>query len=263
MLSCEKAQLTTEDTPTDQRQTKQVTFVMEGITETYSTRATIQSAGCTDLWVFEDTTLLCHQQSSDSNFGLPSVTLAYGAHDLTFIASASEGQAWRDSLWTCTKVKDTFAKQMSVTVSSTSAKSRQVALTRRNSKVMFTTTDPVPSSVSKVHINVGTRLSLRADLTASDSISYEATVSVVSKQGSTTTNYVNILAQSPTDEEPCSFLIRWLSSTDAVLYQYQRTLQVKANRATNLKGAFFSSSSSESHSISVSTDWDTQVDVAL
>jgi len=249
LLSC------TKETPIP---TRTVTFHLDGIR--IETRATLAEASMTDLWVFEGTTLLKHQTSSDTDFGSPKVTLDYGSHDLTFITSASEGQTQTNGVWSQTRLKDTFSKVMNVTVSSTSSKSRQVELSRRIAKIEFATTDLVPTTVTKCHIKAHTCKSLTASLQGSDAYDYESTATITSKQGQTFSSYVTILPSSPTEEEDCLFLVEFLDATGTALYSYERILSVKPNRSTKLTGAFFQD---ESATVSVSTSWDTAIAVDL
>jgi len=225
------------------------------------TRSTsISNASLTDLWIWEGTTLLAHQVNTDADFGSPTITLTYGTHPITIIASKATGQSLTNGIWTCTKLSDTYASASEIAINATSSNTHTIELNRRISKVQFTTTDNIPTNVSKVYIKVESHRSIMADLTGTDTYNYEATVNVSSKQGQTYSNFIHTLTESPTEEEDCQFLIRWLSADDAVLYEYERTLKVKANRCTNLTGNFFDS---EGMAVAVSTEWDTQVDVPL
>lgn len=233
---------------------KTVQFVMKGITEEYSTRATIESVGCTDLWVWEGTTLLAHKTSSDADFSTPSLTLTYGSHDLTFLASMSIGQSLSDGVWSCTKVDGDYATTLNVTVSGNSSNSRQIQLTRRNSRIKVVTTDAVPSTVCKMHLKAQTCLGLNASLVGTNSTFRDVTTDISTKKGNALTVFINNLTESATDEEDCSFLIEFIDDQNTVLYKYERTLTLKPNRCVTLTGNFFSG---ESNSVSISsTDWE-------
>lgn len=246
-----------EQTPAEeptQTKAKDVTFVMKGITEEYSTRATLASVCMTDLWVWEGTTLLKHQVSTDGDFGTPTINLTYGSHDLTFVSSKADSQSLADGVWSTTKEWDTFATTMNVTVSGGSSNSRQVQLTRRSAKVKFVTEDVVPSNVKTMHLTVGNHKSLDKDLKGGTAYSHEATVDMTSKVGSTYTVAVNVLTESATDEEDCNVMIEFLGSGDAVLYHYERVVKLKPNRCVSLTGNYFSG---ESNSVTIaSTEWD-------
>ena len=259
LLSCEHY---TEDdiaeqTPTEettQTKAKDVTFVMKGITEEYATRATLESAGMTDLWVWEGSTLLAHKVSTDSDFGTPTINLTYGSHDLTFVSSKADSQSWDDGVWSTTKEWDTFATTMNVTVSGGSSNSRQVQLTRRSAKVKFVTEDAVPSNVKTMHLTVGNHKSLDKDLKGGSAFTHEATVDMTSKVGSTYTVSVNVLTESATDEEDCAVMIEFKDASGSVLYKYERTVKLKPNRCVSLTGSYFSGASNAI--TRASTAWD-------
>lgn len=261
LTSCQQVDLTAEEDTTEQTsQARNIQFVIKGISVDYATRATLASEGITDLWVWEGTTLLKHQVSTDSDFGAPTVSLTVGAHDITFVASKSDGQNLTDGTWSCAKVKDTFAKVLPVTISSGS-KSRQVELTRRSCLLRWTIEDAIPSAVSKMRISVNNRYSLTSDLTAGTATAYQNTVDITSKVGQTGVSpSISMFTLSPTDEEQVSATIEFLSSTDAVLYSNTMEVSMKTNRVTNIHGNFFQG---DTNTISVNSTWLTQNDVSI
>lgn len=256
LSGCQKIDVADDVQQESSAKSKEVQFVMKGITEEYSTRATLASVNMTDLWVWEGTTLLAHMVSTASDFDTPTLSLTYGSHDLTFVASKADGQTWANGMWSTTKEWDTFSTTMNVTVSANSSNSRQVQLTRRSAKVKFQTEDNVPTGVKTVHLTVGNHKSLDKDLKGGTAYTHEATVDMTSKVGSTYTVAVNVLTESATDEEDTEVMIEFLDgSTPAkVLYHYERVVKLKPNRCVSLTGSYFSGSS---NSITIaSTEWD-------
>jgi len=239
---------------------KSITFHIDNITEEYSTRASISSVGMTDLWVWEGQTLLAHKVSTDSDFDAPIINLTYGSHDLTFVSSKADSQSWANGVWSTTKEWDTYATTMNVNVSGNSGNSRQVQLARRSSKVKFQTTDNVPSDVKTMHLTVGNHKSLDKDLKGGTAYVHEATIDITGKVGSTYSVFVNTLTESATDEEDCNVMIEFLNAQNSTLYKFERTIKMKANRCTTLKGEYFTGGD---NAITVDTTWLDELEVPL
>lgn len=238
---------------------KDIQFVMKGLSVEYITRATLQSEGVTDLWIYEGTTMLKHQVSTDADFGAPTVSLSYGSHDLTFVGSKSTGQSF-DAVWKCEKVNETFAKVMNVTVSSNSSASRQVELSRRNSKIGFLIEDAIPTGVASVHIKLATNLGLDADLQGVESGFYDVTASVASRVGTTGYNPMCHVLTATNDEEEASALIEFLDASGTVLYHYEKDVLVKPNRMTTIRGSYFAG---DVNNISINNQWLDEYEVSI
>jgi len=262
ITSCEH--IDTQESKTETTQTvkneKPIQFIMKGITEEYSTRATVKSVGCTDLWIWEDSTLLAHKTNTEEDFDTPTINLPYGSHDITFLASSSDEQTWNDGIWSTTHMVQCFATQMNITVSGNSSSNRQIQLNRRNSRIKFTTTDVIPNNITTCHLTVQNHKSMFDNLTGGTAYLHEATVDISSKQGSTYSIFVNTLTEHPTEEEDCNVMIEFLDNAENIVYHYERTIKIKSNRCTNLIGNFFSDTS---NTIVINNDWDTQLDKQL
>lgn len=234
--------------------TRDITLHVDNISLDYDTRASMADASLTDLWIFEGDELLAHKVSTDADFSTPTISLSYGDHGLTFIASSSDGQAYSNGRWSTIHCVQDFANTKTVSVDGSSVDVQNVSLSRRSSRVKFLTTDKVPSNVIKCHLSVNNHKSLDADLKGCSAYTHEATVDISSKQGSTYSVFVNVLTESLTDEEDTDVMIEFLGAGDAVLYHYERTIKLKPNRCVSLTGSYFSGSS---NAITIaSTAWD-------
>lgn len=260
VLSCESVDMQENGNESDVMK-KDVTFVMKGITVEYATRATVQSEGMTDLWVYEGSELLAHQTIGDADFGMPTVSLNYGSHDLTFVASKSEGQTFGAN-WMCTRVLETFGKAMNVTVSKGSATSRQVELKRVNSKVQWTIEDVVPANAGKVIIAVETCMGVDGAFNGIGRQTYTREADLTSKRGAT--NVVastTILPDAYGIENDCEATITIKNDAGDVIASYSNTVAVKSNRITNIHGNLFGDYGKQT--VSLLTDWDAQKDVEI
>ena len=266
LASCEHLDLPDNQTPEQpigqaNKECKDVMFVLKGIQVDYATRATVQSEGMTDLWVYEGETLLKHQTSADSDFGTPTISLRYGSHDLTFVASKAEGQTFA-SYWHCSKLSETYGTAMNVTVSSGSSSSRQVELKRVNSKVQWTIEDVVPQTAATADVLVSTHYGLDASLGGKDAINYFRSIDISSRRGATNVVISSLVLPAAYGEETdCTATITFKDDADQTIVSYTNTVKVLANRVTNIHGSFFGTGGQ--HAVSLLNAWDEQNDVAL
>lgn len=256
--SCERADLQQQQSE-QSTATKQVQFVMKGLQVDYVTRATLQSESITDLYIWEGTTLLKHQQSTDSDFGTPTVTLTIGAHDLTFVASKADGQSWANGMWQCTKVKDTYGAMLAYTVSKSSS-SKQVELKRLNGKVMWTIEDAMPSDAKQITISIPQCFALDASLNGASQSVYESKIDVSGYAGTTGTAVsLMVLPENHAEGSSVNATIAVSNATTA-LCTYTNAVTIKANQVCNIHGSFFSNATALSFSLSnawgATTDYD-------
>ena len=170
----------------EQKQSQEFTFRMTGadlnVTQTRAA-LTADSRALTDLYVLDydkqTGTLLqvLHQQSTDPKFAEPSLTLAYGQHTIRFVATRSTGSmlttadgtefvttpgtvqaigASVPTLYTASKISDTFAAEVDVTAGAGSAGSATVTLNRAASRLSIQVKDVVPTGAKWVSIDIAT-----------------------------------------------------------------------------------------------------------
>lgn len=154
MLSCSK-----EPTPTNADFTASITFFTEGDFEWRRDAKDMTADGynMTDLWVFDyvGNTLVqtIHQDdNSASDFGSPTIDLAYGTHTLYFVASRGNTPTVNTTSHSISWVKpyDTFWKAYDITVSAStsSASAQTVTLDRVVTKLYLTFTDVIPTNAA-------------------------------------------------------------------------------------------------------------------
>ena len=145
--------------------TKKFTFTLKGdFSDEWKpvTRGYLAADGkdLTDVWVLDydaDGHLLQQLHQNDNtaeDFGKPVVSLAYGVHQVYFIASRGVNPLLDTDAHTITfgNVRDTFWKRYDVSVVSTSNGNRAVTLDRVVTKLRLTFTDEVPAEANSISI---------------------------------------------------------------------------------------------------------------
>ena len=148
-------------TPVDDP-TVPVRFFVQGdfsIANTPFTRSlTADGKDMTDVWVLDyvDGLLVqqLHQTSEDDDFGAPTLSLSVGSHHIYFIASRGQGATLNTTAHTLrfTKVLDTFWKDLSLDVITTSNGSQSVTLDRVITKLRLTLDDAIPATAATFNI---------------------------------------------------------------------------------------------------------------
>lgn len=112
----------------------------------------------TDVWVldYQDGQLVQQLHQSDNtadDFGRPSMRLAYGSHHIYFIASRGSAATLNTDAKTITfgSVRDTFWKDYTVDVVSTSNGNRAVTLDRVVTRLRLTFTDAISSDAATIN----------------------------------------------------------------------------------------------------------------
>lgn len=146
LAACEKS-------ANDVAEGKDVTFAMSGWeTETEPlSRSSLEADGqaLTDVWVLDyvggELKQQLHQVSTDANFAEPTLTLAYGEHNIYFVASRGVDPVLNTTAHSLTfsKVRDTFWKSYNCTVTGSSVSNITVTLDRVVTRMRVNITDVV------------------------------------------------------------------------------------------------------------------------
>ena len=161
LAACQKPSFIEEVESTETQKTKKFTFTVKGdfTCSDMQTRANSYMSAdgkeMTDLWVFDFVDGECvqtiHQQPATAGdaWGKPSLSLTYGNHHVYFVASRGSEPVIDETAKTITwgNVRDTFWKDYSVNVVSTSNGNRAVTLDRVATKLKVTANDVVPEGV--------------------------------------------------------------------------------------------------------------------
>ena len=151
LAACEKSD-------NDVAEGKDVTFAMSGWeTETEPlSRASLEDDGqaLTDVWVLDyvggELKQQLHQVSTDADFAEPTLTLAYGEHNIYFVASRGVDPVLNTTAHSLTfgKVRDTFWKSYNCTVTGSSVSNIAVTLDRVVTRMRVNITDVVDANAA-------------------------------------------------------------------------------------------------------------------
>jgi hypothetical protein len=245
-----------------------VTFTVSGdFTCTPMTRSlTADGRDMTDIWVLDypegstAPSAVIHQTSADADFGTPTMTLSLGTHHLYFVASrGSEPVLDTDAhIITFGTVRDTFWKDLALSVTATSSGSCAVALDRVVTKLRVNITDLVPPACASLTVTPSTWYSGIDYLTA-DPVSYvqsgDVLVAVPATYAGTTGQLnISIFGFSSADEWTTDIALT-AKDTDGSTVGQATILSApfRRNRLTEYSGPLFSKS--PAMSLSLNSDW--------
>jgi len=143
--------------PTEPQKAKNVTFEVSSNGWSVTTRS-LEADGqeMTDLWLFDyvdgELVQTIHKVAADVDFSSPSVAMAYGEHNVYFVAARGKTPTVSGTDITWLSPSDTFWKSVSVTVGSGSASSVPVALDRVVTKLRVAVNDEVPTGTATLEL---------------------------------------------------------------------------------------------------------------
>lgn len=266
MVSCQKVSLYDDAEPSEEPETKTVTFKVNGdfCTPTF-TRSTLSADGreMTDLWIFDymgdECVQMIHQDSGDDDFGKPSLSLAYGFHHIYFVASRGVDPDLNeeDHIIVWSNVRDTFWQDYEVTISRTSETDHDVTLERVVSKLKVTVNDRIPVGCSSLIISPA-KWYYGLDYT-DGSMAWESndeiSVSIPSNYIGTTGNLsASFFTMSSDDEWTTNLTVTAVNGNNVILGTASiSNAPFVANRATAYSGNLFSNTNA--FTISLNDTW--------
>ena len=209
----------------------------------------------TDLWVLDsmDGALVQQVHQSDNtaeDFGKPVMQMAYGSHQVYFIASRGVSPVLDTDAHTITfgNVRDTFWKRYDVSVVATSNGNRAVTLDRVVTKLRLTFTDEVPAEANSISIVPHTwyyGLDYTTGQPASAQTDAATVITIPDASKGQTGIQASLFGFSGTDEWNTDVVISSRTSTDAVLGSATiAAAPFKANRVSDYSGPLFSAGGS-------------------
>ena len=215
----------------------------------------------TDLYFFVDGELACHQQNSQSDFGTIELELEYGDHDVTVIATRSDGQQLTNGVLEVEALKPTFGLRERITVLDVND-SFVLEITRITASILVEINDEIPAGASFVRIQIADKYD---DLSVSDfsglnAYAYTKDIPIDGMVGSTGV-VLSIAMLCP------QYLSAYSTDVDITVYNESGGIishhaigdvPIKSNTKTRIFGDFFTPIS---FSVMVNYDWDEGVDV--
>ena len=251
--------------------TKKFTFTLKGdFSDEWKpvTRGYLAADGkdLTDVWVLDydaDGHLLQQLHQTDNtadDFGKPVMNLAYGVHQVYFIASRGVDPVLDTDAHTITfgSVRDTFWKRYDVSVVATSNGNRAVTLDRVVTKLRLTFTDEVPVEANSISIVPHTwyyGLDYTTGQPASAQTDAATVITIPDASKGQTGIQASLFGFSCADEWNTDVVISSRTAADAVLGSATITsAPFKANRVSDYSGPLFSAGGSLS--LSLNGEWE-------
>ena len=263
-----------QNTPIETRKTKKVVFYVQTIkvsTEPMQIRHAEEMRApiyddeggqeLTDLYFLVDGELACHQQNSQADFGTIEIELEYGDHDVTVVATRSDGQKLTNGVLEAEALKPTFGLHERITILDTDD-SFVLEITRITASLLVDINDAIPEGASFVRIQIADKYD---DLSVSDfsgvnSYAYTKDIPIDGMVGNTGV-VLSIAMLCP------QYLHAYSTDVDITIYNESGCVishhaigdvPIKSNTKTRIFGDFFTPMS---FSVMVNYDWDEGVDV--
>ena len=263
-----------QNPPVEARKTKKVVFYVKTINVAIEPMQIIRAEEMrapiydddggqelTDLYLFVDGDLACHQQNSQMDFGTIELEMEYGDHDVTVVATRSDGQHLTNGVLEVEALKPTFGLRERITILDTDD-SFVLEITRITASLLVEINDEIPAGASFVRIQIADKYD---DLSVSDfsglnAYDYTKDIPIDGMVGNTGV-VLSIAMLCP------QYLSAYNTDVDITIYNENGgvishhaidEVPIKSNTKTRIFGDFFTPMS---FSVMVNYDWDEGVDV--
>ena len=246
---------------------QQVTFRVTNFTSTTETMNAPRKApaslvdgddgALTDIYLFDGTTQLAHQTSSQEDFGTISVMLTTGSHTLHFIATRSTGITYSEGIFACSSLKNTFGKTVNLNVSGSG--DNNVTLDRLTGKFVITINDAIPQGANSLRIQLGERYTSLdiATLYGVNATSFDQPVSLSGKSGQTGYGITLFMLAPDANGYETTFTLTATNTSSQIIGQATGTITIAQNTKTLLSGNLFTGTRSF---ISLNSAWNADIE---
>ena len=260
LTSCSNSSSTEEYTTPSSKQS--ITFAIDGLHTTRAALVDDNDNVMTDLFVYDNGTEVLHQVNTESNFGVVTLELNYGSHNLSFIATKANNPSISNSVFSCDKILPTYAYSCNLDVNSKTGK-QSIVLNRIYGTLKFLIDDEIPSNAASMIITVSSYCKALNISTFNGTVSeYENTIDISKKVGKSEVSW-NIYFIAPVYNTPFTSTIH-INIVDAdsnTIVSHTVEAELKTNRVTTIYGNYFGNNIGQS--ISLNTTWDDPTDVQL
>lgn len=263
-----------QNPPVEARRTKKVVFIIKTLNVVTEPMQIIRAEEMrapiydddggqelTDLYLFVDGDLACHQQNSQSDFGTIELELEYGEHDVTVVATRSDGQHVTNGVLEVEALKPTFGLREHITVLDVND-SFVLEITRITASLLVEINDEIPAGASFARIHIADKYDdLRvSDFSGVNAYAYTKDIPIDGMVGNTGV-VLSIAMLCP------QYLSAYSTDVDITIYNEGGSVishhaiddvPIKSNTKTRIFGDFFTPMS---FSVMVNYDWDEGVDV--
>ena len=263
-----------QNPPVEDRRTKKVVFYIQTlkvatepmqISRADKMRAPIyddtDGQELTDLYFFVDGDLSCHQQNSQSDFGTIELELEYGDHDVTVVATRSDGQNLTNGVLEVEALKPTFGLRERITILDVTD-SFVLEITRITASLLVEINDEIPAGASFVRIQIADKYDYLnvSDFSGMNAYAYTKDIPIGCMVGNTGV-VLSIAMLCP------QYLYAYSTNVDITIYNENggvisrhaiSDVPIKSNTKTRIFGDFFTPMG---FSVLVNYEWDEGVDV--
>lgn len=272
--SCEQLDGTAELASVPESPTKSVTFDIhaDDLSVGKTSRATLAEASVTDILIIDrmdgHIAQTVSRSSADEDFDTPTLSLAYGTHQLTFIAHRSEAPVFSPEAltWTANKIRDTYVLNQDITITPESPANVTANLSRQVYQLKFLIQDALPSSLATVRISITDYYPtlLLSTLNASGHTSLTRDIAVPSSALGSTGLFFSVYGFCPTlgTEYTTTASIDFLTASGASITSHTLTdVPLETNCTTTISGNFFQAE--HQASFAINTNWGTPKNIDL
>lgn len=263
-----------QNPPTEARRTKNVVFIIKTLNVATEPMQISRADGMrapiydddggqelTDLYFFVDGDLACHQKNSQSDFGTIELEMEYGDHDVTVVATRSDGQHLTNGVLEVEALKPTFGLRERITILDVND-SFVLEITRITASLLVEINDEIPAGASFVRIQIADKYDdfSVSDFSGVNAYSYTKDIPIDGMVGNTGV-VLSVAMLCP------QYLYSYSTDVDITIYNESggviahhaiSDVPIKTNTKTRIFGEFFTPMS---FSVMVNYDWNEGVDV--
>lgn len=210
------------------------------------TRASLSDESQTDLWVYDGTTLLTHQTSTDTDFGQPTLNLTYGTHSLRVISTRiANATISADGILSGDSPRQTFANTLALEVTPSTSATQTIELQRQTYQLTIKAEDQWPATYCNLAITIEpdyTTYNIHTGAGIAATSAYTRIVTLPTTWGGKTGCNVSFHGFTPgTDEYLTTVTITLYSADNATILQQHSVSDVplQRNYRTTIHGALF------------------------
>lgn len=194
-----------------------------------------------DIWIFDEVdgaiVKTLHQTREDADWSNPTLQLPYGTHKLHFVASAGTGASVTSESITWDKVRDTFARSLTIDVSAETYKAMSVTLPRLAARLYVTLKDPIPDGATSIRMTIDNGCKTIGILEPSEYVTTTSSFSVLAEDfGKTNIRYTIWLLAPETEEWQTDMNIAIMNGKNVIYERDIHNVCLQRNRTTSISG---------------------------
>jgi len=216
----------------------------------------------TDLFVFDAGELLVHQTNDQQDFGVVTLTLEYGSHNLSFVSTRSDSPTVDGNLLKTNSLRPTFGKLQTVTVSD-ATDAFDITLSRLTGQIIITFEDEIPADAHHLVVQVDTQYNHLNVTTFAGANAHEfnQSVNIVARRGLSGERWtLNMLTPIYGTAYTTDVSFAVYRQDDSLISRHSvEDVPICSNTKTLIHGAMFSG---QAFTVSANYTWEDDVDIS-